>query len=779
MTPSRLKTELDAEFGYGQLLAILLRRRFWLLSVWSGVVAIATLITLFMKPTYESQMQLLIEPNLEDSYRERLGEERQPTPPSQPKFNVDYATQLNLMRSSQFLEGAVNLLRSEYPDLDAAILSAQLTLMQVVEEDVNTRIFQATYTDSDPLKSQKILQALQKVYQDYNLAQENLRITQGLAVINKQLPEARESFLKAQKALEQFRQKENLVNPEQQATAIAQELRTVEQERQAIEAQHQGTQARYNDLQQQLSLSPQKGLKSARLSESPRYQDLLKEVQNTELALAQQRVIFTDASPQVQDLLEKRQSQLALLHKEMKQVLGGVATQPNTTGEAILKEGRLGETELALVGQLVEAEAELLDLSARDRSLLTTEQKLRTQMSRFPNLIAQYDRLQPEVEIQRETIKQLLAAQQELTLELARGGFKWQVVEAPQLGEKISPSLRINLMLGMVVGLFLGAIVAFVREALDDTIHSEEELKSKLDLPLIAIVPEFSQIKVRSNRFNFSSRHPQTSQVPLLQVVNWLPFREAIDLAYKKIQLLNSVSELRSILITSAQTGEGKSTLALGLALSAARLRKKVLLIDVNLRRPILHELFALPNEQGFSTLLSSLDMPKPHRVSVLGVTIEVLTAGPEPDDPVRLLNSQRMGKLIGHFEHSYDLVLLDASPILGTPEFELENSEEEMAKSSVRSRYLELTSTRVGTVDVLQTASFCHGVLMVARINQITSTELLQAREILGKLNTIGVIANGAKIRNSNAIAYIDLKRDRSLDLPQPLIEPQNSRHN
>jgi uncharacterized protein involved in exopolysaccharide biosynthesis/Mrp family chromosome partitioning ATPase len=758
MTPSRLKTELDAEFGYGQLLAILLRRRFWLLSVWSGVVAIATLITLFMKPTYESQMQLLIEPNLEDSYRERLGEERQPTPPSQLKFNVDYATQLNLMRSSQFLEGAVNLLRSEYPDLDAAILSAQLTLMQVVEEDVNTRIFQATYTDSDPLKSQKILQALQKVYQDYNLAQENLRITQGLAVINKQLPEARESFLKAQKALEQFRQKENLVNPEQQATAIAQELRTVEQERQAIEAQHQGTQARYNDLQQQLSLSPQKGLKSARLSESPRYQDLLKEVQNTELALAQQRVIFTDASPQVQDLLEKRQSQLALLHKEMKQVLGGVATQPNTTGEAILKEGRLGETELALVGQLVEAEAELLDLSARDRSLLTTEQKLRTQMSRFPNLIAQYDRLQPEVEIQRETIKQLLAAQQQLTLELARGGFKWQIVEAPQLGKKISPSIRINWLMGMVVGLFLGTIAAFVREALDDTINNEEQLKQKLNLPLIGSLPEFYP--------NFPARRSQTSRVPLLQIINWLPFREAIDLVYKNIQLLNCDSKLRSILIASARTGEGTSTLAIALALSAARWRKKVLLIDVNLRRPTLHELLDLPNEQGFSTLLSSLDMPKPHRVSLLGVTIEVLTAGPKPADPVRLLNSQRMGTLIGHFEQNYDLVLLDTSPILGTPEFD---REEKMREDSIH----------VGTVDVLQTASFCHGVLMVARINQITSTELLQAREILGKLNTIGVIANGAKIRNSNAIAYIDLKRDRSLDLPQPLIEPQNSRHN
>jgi uncharacterized protein involved in exopolysaccharide biosynthesis/Mrp family chromosome partitioning ATPase len=766
MTPNSLKTELDAEFGYGQLLAIVLRRRFWLLSVWSGVMAIAALVTLLMRPTYESQMQLLVEPNIADSYRERLGEEKQLTSSSQPKFNVDYATQLTLMRSSQFLETAANLLRSEYPDIDAKTLQTKVSLIQVVEEDVNTKIFQATYTDSDATKTQKVLQAMQKVYQDYNLAQENLRITQGLAVIHKQLLSARESFLKAEKALEQFRQEENLINPEEQAMAIEQELSAVEKERQITQAQYRATLARYNNLKQQLALNPQKALVSARLSESERYQDLLKEFQSTELSLAQQRVIFTDASPQVQNLLEKRESQLTLLHKEMRQILGEGVTQPNTTKETILKEGRLGETELALVGQLAEAQTELLDLSARDRSLLTTEQKFRSELNRFPNLIAQYDRLQPEVEIQRETIKQLLVAQQELTLELARGGFKWQVVEAPQLGKKISPSIRINLLLGMVVGLFLGAIAAFVREALDDTIHSEEELKSKLDLPLIALVPEFSQIQVGRNRFNLSSRHSQVNPVPLLQLVNWLPFREAIDLTYKNIQLLNSVSELRSILITSARTGEGKSTLALGLALSAARWRKKVLLIDVNLRRPTLHSLFDLPNEQGFSTLLSSLDMPKPHRVSVLGVTIEILTAGPAVDDPVRLLNSQRLGRLIGHFEHNYDLVLLDACPILGTPEFD-------------RIEKMREDSIHVGTVDVLQTASFCHGVLMVARINHTTSTELLQAREILGKLNAIGVIANGTKMPKKNATLSIDLKRDRSLELPQSLMETQNSQHN
>jgi polysaccharide biosynthesis transport protein len=731
MNPNYLKNESDIDLGYGQLVSILLRRRFWFLSVFLGILSISAIATLLMKPTYESRMQLLVEPNLVDyTERETLAGEQQQIQWSQSRLNVDYATQLTLMRSPEFLEKAVALLRPEYPDLKAADLATKFMLTQAVEDDINTRIFQAVYTDSDEVKAQKVLQAMQQVYQDYNIQQENLRLTQGLAVIERQLPAARKNYLQAEEALKRFRRKENLINPEQQATALTEELNAVSKERAIIRAHYQAIQARYNDLQQQLSISPKEALISSRLSESSRYQNLLKEFQTTELSLAAQRAIYTDSSPLIQNLVEKRQNELALLEKELDEVLGKVS-QRKVTGEELLKEGQLGETELVLVGKLVDAQTELKSLSARDRSLLQTEQKLRAQLNQFPNLIAEYDRLQPEVEIQRESIKQLLSAQQQLSLELARGGFKWKIVEAPQIGEKTAPSLKIYLLLGAVIGLFLGAIAAFIREATDDKIHSVEQIKQAIDLPVLASVPALLPL-ARSR----AKKEP----IPILEMLNWLPFRESTDLIYQNIQLLNITSNLKSILVTSTQTGEGKSTLALGLALSAARFRKKVLLIDANLRCPSLHEQLNLPNQEGLSTLLSSLDMPKPHRLFLLGLTVEVLTVGTEPDDPVKLLSSQRFGKLMSHFEQNYDLVLLDVPPILGMPGYDL----------------AELQQSRVGTVDVLQVASFCKGILLVTRMNQIAKSELIRAREMLGHFNAIGVVANGVRNRQKSSLEII-----------------------
>jgi polysaccharide biosynthesis transport protein len=736
MNPNYLKNESDIDLGYGQLVSILLRRRFWFLSVLLGVISISAIATLIMKPTYESRMQLLVEPNLVDySERETLTGEQQPIQWSQSRLNVDYATQLTLMRSPEFLEKAVALLRPEYPDLEAEDLITKFTLSQAVEDDINTRIFQAVYTDSDEVKAQKVLQAMQQVYQDYNIQQDNLRLTQGLAVIERQLPAARKNYLQAEEALERFRRRKNLINPEQQATAITEELNAVSKERAIIRAHYQAIQARYNDLQQQLSISPKEALVSSRLSESSRYQNLLKEYQTTELSLAAQRSIYTDSSPVIQNLVEKRQNELALLEKELDGVLGKVRSQRKVTGEGLLKEGQLGETELVLVGKLVDAQTELKSLAARDRSLLQTEQQLRAQLNQFPNLIAEYDRLQPEVEIQRESIKQLLSAQQQLSLELARGGFKWKIVEAPQIGEKVAPSLKINLLLGAVVGLFLGGIAAFIREASDDKIHSVEQIKQAIDLSVLASVPALLPL---------NNSRAKKEPIPILEMLNWLPFRESTDLIYQNIQLLNITSNLKSILVTSTQTGEGKSTLALGLALSAARFRKKVLLIDANLRCPSLHEQLNLPDRGGLSTLLSSLDMPKPHRLFILGVNIEVLTAGTEPDDPVKLLNSQRFGKLMSHFEQNYDLVLLDAPPILGIDEYNI----------------AQLQQNRVGTVDVLQVASFCKGILLVTRMNRIAKSELIRAREMLGHFNAIGVVANGVKNRQKKYFTHLELAR-------------------
>ncbi|MCY7407452.1 MAG: CpsD/CapB family tyrosine-protein kinase, partial [Alkalinema sp. CAN_BIN05] len=155
----------------------------------------------------------------------------------------------------------------------------------------------------------------------------------------------------------------------------------------------------------------------------------------------------------------------------------------------------------------------------------------------------------------------------------------------------------------------------------------------------------------------------------LQQLVHWQPFRESLDLIYQSLQLLNQDGAIKSLVVTSALAGEGKSTFALGLAISAARLHRRVLLIDGDLRSPSLHTMLGLPNEIGLANLLTDNSpipvIPNNTDESEYG-NLAVLTAGTGSIDPAKLLSSQRLRRLINNFEKSYDLVIIDAPPTLG-----------------------------------------------------------------------------------------------------------------
>lgn len=726
---------VETDPGYGELFAVLKRRRFWFLGVLGSVLFIATLITLISKPTFQSYMQLLIEPNYQGK--------REAQPDTENQFadanvEIDYATQINVMRSPVLLQRAVSLISSEYPTITVTEIQKKLTLTPVVEEKVNTKIVRVVYTDNDPIKTQKVLDALSTIYQIYNREQQEQRLKKGLKFINEQIPSVRKLVDQSESKLEQFRRNYNLINPEQQAAAISQTLNALEQERQANRAQLQSNQATYTALQQQVARSPQNALLTSRLSQSVRYQALLNELQKIEIALAQRRVVFTDADPSVQKLLESRGSQVALLQAEVRRVLGEVPAQMSGRGEGLLTEGQLGEIDLNITNQLVQVQTNLSALRARDVSLAQTEKQVRAQLNRFPVLLAEYNRLQPLVEINRDKLQQLLKAQQELSLEIARGGFDWQALEIPQLGIQIGPNIMLNLLLGLAAGLMLGGAAAFLREMFDDGVHSSEELEKQVDLPLLGMTPELPRHKGSEPIVSLPFGEPQVLAPWTIQVSNWPPSWESLDLIYKNIELLNSVSSFASLMVTSALAGEGKSTLALGLALSAARLHQRVLLIDADLRHPSLHKLVNLPNEQGLSTLLTTdTNVPTESSIHSSGSYIDIVTAGPPPADPANLLSSERMRQLMASFEENYDLVLVDAPPVLGM-------------------------------VDAILTASFCSGVVLLSRVGKVTKTELRQATAMLSKLNVIGVVANGA---NGFSGAYYPYQREREVALEEVVV--------
>ena len=196
----------------------------------------------------------------------------------------------------------------------------------------------------------------------------------------------------------------------------------------------------------------------------------------------------------------------------------------------------------------------------------------------------------------------------------------------------------------------------------------------------------------------------------------------AVAEAYRTLRtnlLFSSLDRpLHTLLVTSTAPDEGKSSILANLGVTMAQAEQRVLLVDCDLRRPSLQQLFALPNEEGLTTaLLAQADAPLPLQAS--GVAgLRVLTSGPLPPRPADLLGSRRMGLLVERLRAEADLVLFDTSP--------------------------------VGMVaDAVALAPRVDGVLLVLLAGHTRRDRAREARRLLEQVqaNLVGVVLNGAKL--------------------------------
>lgn len=233
---------------------------------------------------------------------------------------------------------------------------------------------------------------------------------------------------------------------------------------------------------------------------------------------------------------------------------------------------------------------------------------------------------------------------------------------APLPSSPVSPNHVVNGIFGLIAGLGLGIGLAFLRDRLSERLRSSEEAEAYIEAPILAAIPRVASWRRRKEPY-------------LVTAVQW---RSPAAEGYRVLRtnILSAASELgvKSIAITSAHAGEGKSATAANLAVVLARAGQNVTLVSADLRRPRLHEFFKRDGQPGLievlggrATLADALQsVTLPTRGFDTGsATLRLLPSGRIPEDPTELIASGNLGKVIQSLEQMSDIVLIDLPPIL------------------------------------------------------------------------------------------------------------------
>jgi capsular exopolysaccharide synthesis family protein len=412
----------------------------------------------------------------------------------------------------------------------------------------------------------------------------------------------------------------------------------------------------------------------------------------------------------------------------------------------LLREGQRVQEQVA---------AKIRELEARNQALTETEDFLNQRVKQLSVISRQYVDIQRELKIATENLNQFLTKREALRIDAGQRETPWQILTA--VGEPIrsAGNTRQSAILGAILGMLLGVGLALLLDKLRDVLHGPDDAKEAAGLPLLGVIPhnpelqEIEQIALVTNIAGLMQQVRGKLPVPGFagkpDRYGASPFLEAFRSLYTNIRLLNSDTLIRSLIITSATPGDGKSTTALYLAQAAAALGQRVLLVDTDLRRPQLHERLKLENDLGLSNVISSdLNFEKVLQRSPLEANLSILTAGLIPPDPTRLLSSQKMQNLMEQFQNSFDLVIYDTPPVLGLADAKL-------------------------------IASKTDGIIMVVGLASTRRSALTQALDALklSPVGVLGIVANGSR-ENSTAFYQNYLKYYSTTD--PALLEPDTT---
>jgi len=519
----------------------------------------------------------------------------------------------------------------------------------LVERSAGTSLLEISATSSVPVDAARIANSVAEAFRDENAAARTQQIVEARRFIETQLKEVGQRLRQSEEQMKVFQEAD-------QRLSLPEELRSASGRRALQEAEYDRIKKEISTVETQLRLV-EEGRTGNRLAAFSADGDS---------ALAKLQASLNELSVERQDLL------LTLLptHPQVRGVEARIANVRASLVQAL-------SSKLQLLGALAaEAQSALASVKARQAAL--------------PGAALEATRLERDVKVNERIFSLLKERLQEALIKEKERGTEVTIVRPA-----IAPTAPINSVqpftraqFGLLVGLLLGLILAFLVEALDNSIGAIDEVESLMETRVLGVIPaldpklDLAEEPAETTSPDDVGHHPFLTSLfaPKARLA------EAFRSLRTNVIFATLERDLKIILVTGGSQMEGKTTVALNLAITLAQLGKKTLLVEADLRRPYIRHALGLAKTPGLSeAVLGSVSLDD----ATLGIAelmigkagmerlldspgmdnFFVLPSGYPPSTPSELLSSQGLVKVLTEARAKYDYVILDSSPILPVPD--------------------------------------------------------------------------------------------------------------
>jgi polysaccharide biosynthesis transport protein len=626
-------------------------RRHWRLSALFFVIVFLTvvLVTFLQRPIYEPTARIEIEPPGTEIVSLQGGgsgvtdaeyEETQAQNLQSDELGLAIIRALHLDQNTDIVgkdnrspvlpkSGAqVNALELS-PAENAALRTFQKRLK--VKRDTASRLINVSFASHDPVLAAQVTNTLLSQFIERTYQTRHDAILQSSEWVAKQLDDIRDKMERSNRELAEYQRASGIADIDDKQSTVSQRL--AELNKQLSDAQ--GDRIQYEAYLNRIRSGSGESLPQVR--DNPVIQGLTQKQAEVRGELSQALVVYGKNNPNA----KRPQSQSDELQKELstqrKFIISGIQTSyaAAQTRERLIQQELKGTTDEA-------------------------------------NRLGQYNALKKEAQTNTDLYNSLYSRVKEAGIAAASKSSNVRVVDTARvLDEPTRPRVLLNLAFGFLLGLVGGIGVAFIKDGLDSTVRSLSEVTKYTGISAVAIVPRIQSggsvkalgnghLLLRSERSNLNGGGGKF----LLQRPR-SPESEAIRHLHTSIMLSRMSKPPQAMLILSSLPGEGKTLIAVNLAMSLAR-DARTCLIDCDLRRPGIHKVFGLSRQQGLTDLLSGnalledLLVTDPEQPN-----LSILVGGTIGQDPIHLVDSQPMQQLLQQLRQKYEFIVIDSAPII------------------------------------------------------------------------------------------------------------------